>query len=415
MEHSDLALFNPDTFVQGVPHAAFRRLRAESPVYFQTEPDGVGYWAITKYNDIIDISKDPARFSSARGATNITDYAPEDLSAIQMMMINMDPPQHTKFRRLVGQGFTPRMVARMEPRIRAATTQIIDRVAKKGSADFVNEIAAELPLQVIAELLGIPTSDHRRVFDWSNRLIGFDDPEFQTSFEDGRVAAAEIWMYANELAERRRQAPGEDLVSVLINAEVDGEKLSEAEFDAFFLLLAVAGNETTRNLISGGLLALLEHPEQRERLIRDPSLIPLAVEEMLRWVTPVMYFRRTATRDTEIRGQQIREGEKVVMYYSSANRDEDIFKNADKFDVGRTPNDHLAFGTGQHFCLGHNLARLEIRVMFEELLRRMPDIQLAGPVKRLRSNFINGFKEMPIRFTPELPKREAPAVQSMYA
>jgi cholest-4-en-3-one 26-monooxygenase len=401
MRLAEVDLYNPDVFVRGVPHDAFRLLRREAPVYFHKEPSGRGYWALTKYDDVVTVGKDPGRFSSFRGGTNIQDYPAEDLSAIQMMMVNMDPPQHNKFRRLASTGFTPRMVARLEPRIRAIAKDIIDRISKTGEADFVTAIAAELPLQVIAELMGVPQEDRHKLFDWSNRLIGFDDPEFQTSLEDGKVAAMEVWMYANQLAEQRRANPGEDLVSVLVNAEIDGEKLAETELDAFFLLLAVAGNETTRNLISGGMLALIEHPEQRARLIADTSLVPSAVEEMLRWVTPVMYFRRTATRDTEMRGQKIREGEKVVMYYTSANRDEDVFPEADKFDVGRTPNEHMAFGGGQHFCLGASLARLEIRVMFEEIVRRVPDIELAGPVRRLRSNFINGFKTIPIRFTPE--------------
>jgi cholest-4-en-3-one 26-monooxygenase len=211
----------------------------------------------------------------------------------------------------------------------------------------------------------------------------------------------EMYMYANQLALERRDHPRDDLVSVLMRGEVDGERLSEMEFDSFFLLLAVAGNETTRNLISGGMLALIEHPEQRARLLTDMSLMPTAVEEMLRWVSPVMHFRRTATRDTELRGQKIREGDKVVVFYPSANRDEEIFPNADRFDVGRTPNEHLAFGIGEHFCLGSNLARLEIRLIFEELLTRLPDMELAGRVHRLRSNFIGGIKRMPVRFTPE--------------
>ncbi len=401
MRLEDVALHDPETFVRAVPHDAFRLLRAEAPVYFHRELDGPGYWAVTKYDDVVTIGKDPARFSSARGGTNIQDYPQEHLSTIQLLMLNMDPPQHNKFRRLVSQGFTPRMVAQLEPRIRQATRQIIDRVAPLGQADFVTSIAAELPLQVIAELMGVPLEDRDKLFNWSNRLIGFDDPEFQTSLEDGREAAMEMWMYANGLAESRAGKEGTDLVTVLLNAEVDGARLTEMEFDAFFLLLAVAGNETTRNLISGGLLALIEHPEQRARLLADPSLIESGVEEMLRWVTPVMYFRRTATRDTELRGVKIAEGDKVAMYYSSANRDEDIFPDSGRFDVGRAPNEHLAFGIGQHFCLGANLARLEIRVMYEELLRRLPDIELAGPVRRLRSNFINGYKEIPIRFTPK--------------
>jgi cholest-4-en-3-one 26-monooxygenase len=317
-----------------------------------------------------------------------------------MLMLNMDPPQHTKFRRLTSTGFTPRMITRMEEYIRRAAVEAVDAVIEKGSCDFVTAIAAELPLVVIADIMGVPREDRHKVFDWSNRLIGFDDPEFQTSLEDAQMAAAEMWGYANELAEDRKGKDGKDLTSVLINAEVDGHQLTEMEFDAFFLLLSVAGNETTRNLISGGMLALMEHPEQRARLMADASLLPSAVEEMLRWVTPVIHFRRTATRDVELRGQTIKENDKVAIYYSSANRDEEIFKDPMTFDVGRTPNDHIAFGIGQHSCLGLNLARLEIKLMFEEILRRMPDIELDGPVRRLRSNFINGVKSIPVKFTP---------------
>jgi cholest-4-en-3-one 26-monooxygenase len=402
MRLAEVELHDPDVFVRGVPHDALHLLRKESPIYFHAEPGGgPGFWAVTKYEDVVTVGKDPGRFSSHRGGTNIQDYPPDNLSTIQLLMLNMDPPQHNKFRRLVSQGFTPRMTAQLEPRIREAARNIIDKVAHKGTCDFVASVAAELPLQVIAELMGIPSDDRHKLFEWSNRLIGFDDPEFQTSLEGGTQAAMEMWMYANELGAARRGTPGQDLVSVLMNAEVDGAQLTEMEFDAFFLLLAVAGNETTRNLISGGMLALIEHPEQRARLLADPSLIESAVEEMLRWVTPVMYFRRTATRDTELGGVKIKENDKVVIYYTSANRDEAVFKDANKFDVGRTPNEHLAFGIGQHFCLGSNLARLEIRVIFEELLKRLPDIELAGSVRRLRSNFINGYKEIPVKFTPE--------------
>ena len=401
MRLAEVDLHTPEVFVRGVPHEAFRLLRKEAPVYFHQESHGrPGFWAVTKYEDVVMIGKDPGRFSSFRGGTNILDYPAEDLSAIQMMMLNMDPPQHNKFRKLASTGFTPRMVARLEPRIRECAKNIVDAVIAKGETDFVTSIAAELPLQVIAELMGVPQDDRHKLFEWSNRLIGFDDPEFQSSFDDGKAAAMEVWMYANSLAESRKGQTGEDLVTTLVNAQIDGEGLTEMEFDSFFLLLAVAGNETTRNLISGGMLALIEHPDQRARLLADPSLISSAVEEMLRWVTPVMYFRRTATKDTEIRGVKIKENDKVVMYYTSANRDEEVFPNADVFDVSRTPNEHMAFGGGQHFCLGASLARLEIRVMFEEILRRMPDIELNGNVRRLQSNFINGFKAIPIKFTP---------------
>jgi cholest-4-en-3-one 26-monooxygenase len=398
MRLADVELYDPDVYVRGVPHDTFRRLRAEAPVCFHDEPGGRGFWCITRYEDIAAIGKNPETFSSYRGGTNIPDYSPEDTDNIRMMMVNMDPPQHNKFRRLVSQGFTPRMTARLEPRIRQVARSILDKIDPNAVQNFVTAVAADLPLQIIAEILGIDPDERQKVFDWSNRLIGFDDPEFQTSFEDGKEAAAEIWMYASQLAEARKDKAGEDLVSVLMNAEVDGARLTEMEFDSFFLVLAVAGNETTRNLISGGMLALMEHPAEYARLVADPSLIPSAVEEMLRWVTPVMHFRRTATRDTEIRGVKIKENDKVVLYYPSANRDERVFPDSSRFDVGRTPNEHLAFGGGQHFCLGANLARLEIRVMFEELLGRYPRIELAGPVRRLRSNFINGFKDVPVRF-----------------
>jgi cholest-4-en-3-one 26-monooxygenase len=401
MRLSDVELHDPEVFVRGVPHEAFRLLRKEAPVHFHHEPGGRGFWVVSKYDDIVTVGKDPGRFSSHRGGTNILDYPPEDLSTIQLLMLNMDPPQHNKFRRLVSQGFTPRMTAKLEARIHDVARTIVDRIAAKGECDFVRAVAAELPLQVIAELLGIPLEDRGKLFDWSNKLIGFDDPEFQNNLEDGKAAAFEMWTYANQLAEARKGQHTEDLVSVLMAAEVDGIGLTEMEFDAFFLLLSVAGNETTRNLISGGLIALMENPEERARLVADPSLVPSAVEEMLRWVTPVMYFRRTATCDTELRGVRIKENDKVCVYYSSANRDEDVFPAPDRFDVGRTPNEHLAFGVGQHFCLGNSLARLEIRAMFEELVRRLPDMQLAGPVRRLRSNFINGYKQIPVRFTPE--------------
>jgi len=399
MRVDEIDLLDLDAFAaRGFPHDAFATLRREAPVYRHPEPNGPGFWVISKHSDVIHVSKRPLLFSSMQGI-NLQLVAAEELPTIQTMMLGMDPPKHSKYRRLVSGAFTPRTIAQLEPHIRQIARRIVDEVAAKGECEFVNEIAAELPLQVIAEFLGVPDEERGRIFHLSNRLIGFDDPEFQTSPDDGKIAATEMWLYANQLARARRTSPRDDIVSVLVSAEVEGEKLSELEFNNFFLLLAVAGNETTRNLISGGMLALLEHPRELRRLQSDPSLLPTAVEEMLRWVTPVAHFRRTATEDTAIRGQRIAAGERVVMFYPSANRDEEVFRAPERFDITRTPNDHLAFGIGQHFCLGSQLARLEIRIMFEELLRRLPEIELAGSVRRLRSNFINGIKSMPVRFS----------------
>lgn len=393
----DVDLSDPDVFVEGIPLGVFQRLRTEAPLYWQPEKVGRGFWCVTRYADLMAVSKDPMTFSSARGGTNIFEVPEEDLSMLRLLMLNMDPPKHNKFRRLVSTGFTARMVTQLEPHVREICRHLIDNVVERESFDFVTEIAAELPLLVIAELLGVPAADRHKLFEWSNSLVGFDDPEYHTSLETGKIASAHMWAYANQLAMERKEHPLGDLVSVLMDAEVDGDRLSEAEFDSFFLLLAVAGNETTRNLISGGMRALIEHPEERARVLADPSLLPTAIEELLRWVSPLIHFRRTATRDVEMHGKTIREGDKVVIFYPSANNDERVFVNPQTFDVSRAPNEHLAFGIGEHFCLGANLARLEIRLIFEEMLRRLPDLELAGPVRRLRSNFINGIKAMPVR------------------
>ena len=283
--------------------------------------------------------------------------------------------------------------------MRQLARDIVDRVANKGECDFVSEVAAELPLLVICELMGVPASDRRRIFDLSNRLIGFDDPEFQTSPADGEAAALEMWTYAHALGQARRATPRDDLVSDLVTGAVNGHQLSELEFNNFFLLLAVAGNETTRNAISGGLLALMEHRGQWERLLSDRALLDGAVEEIVRWVTPVIHFRRTATRATRVAGVEIGAGQKLVVWYPSANRDGSVFQRPDVFDVGRDPNPHLGFGIGEHFCLGSHLAKLEMRCLLEELLGRLPDIELAGAPRRLRSNFIHGIKRMPVRFS----------------
>jgi cholest-4-en-3-one 26-monooxygenase len=397
----DVELVDPDAYARGVPHETFAMLRREAPVHRHARDGAPPFWAITRYRDVVAVSRDWATFSSERKGAMLGE-PPEDVLATQrLMMLNMDPPRHAKLRGLVNKGFTPRMVGLLTAPIRRVCSELIDVAAERGECDFVTEIAAELPLQVIAEMLGIPQSDRHQLFEWSNTLVGGDDPEWRGTPEDAMAAAMSMYAYANELAVQRRDSPRDDLISVLMAAEVDDEQLSEMEFDLFFLLLAVAGNETTRNLISGGMLALFEHPGQWRRLLDDPALLETGVEEMLRWVTPVMHFQRTAQRDTEIAGVPIAEGERVALYYVSANRDEEVFEHPDRFDVGRSPNEHITFGGGgPHFCLGASLARLEIRIMFEELLRRAPAIQPNGHPRKLRSNFLNGIKAMPVRLDP---------------
>jgi cholest-4-en-3-one 26-monooxygenase len=400
-----LDLNSPDSFAEGFPVETFKTLRAESPVHWHppTERDPEGFWVVSRYKDVWSVSLDQATFSSARRGTvrHNRPISEEDMVGIRAQMLNMDPPLHTKYRRLVNMGFSPKRVNRLEPAIRTMAARIVDDIVQRGECDFVTDIAAELPLRVIVEMMGVPQADRHLIFDWSNKMIGFDDPDYGgASQEIGKMAAAEMFMYAHAMATDRRKCPRDDLMTVLVEAEVENEKLDDMQLNNFFLLLLVAGNETTRNSMSGGLLALMQHRDQWERLLADRTLVPSAVEEIVRWVSPVMYFVRTATRDVELRGRSIREGERVTLWYPSANRDEEVFPDGHTFDVGRNPNDHLAFGIGPHFCLGANLARMQIRVMFEELLRRLPDIELAGPVSRLRSNFIGGIKSMPVRFTP---------------
>lgn len=404
----DIDLWDKDRFVEGVPHEWFARLRREAPVFWhEGDPDFDGpqgaagpFWAVTGYDDVVTVNRDNETFSSNRGLVFMWDPDQANLEQQRLLMLNMDPPLHTRYRRLINKGFTPRMVSELESTMRKRTREIVDRVAARGECDFVVDVASELPLQVIADLMGVPQEDRHRLFDWSNRMIGADDPEYGITEEISQQASMELYAYASELAAQKRLDPKDDLVSVLTQAEVDGEKLTDLELDLFFLLLSVAGNETTRNLISHGMVALLEHPDQLERLRDHRALLPGAVEEMLRWATPVMHFRRTATRDLELGGQQIAAGDKVVIWYISANRDERVFDHPDTFDIERSPNEHVAFGGGgPHFCLGANLARLEINVMFEEILDRLHDIELSGPVSRLRSNFINGLKHVPLSFT----------------
>jgi cholest-4-en-3-one 26-monooxygenase len=398
-------VLDPGIYAAGVPHEVFRQMRAEAPVYWHEEPDGGrGFWAITCYDDVVAISKNPGTFSSARGATFVKDANDIDLPVLQSFMLNMDPPQHIRFRNLVKHSFAPKSLPGLEAGIRRTVRLIIDRVAAQGHCDFVRDVAAQLPLRVIAEMIGVPDEDRDMVYDWSNTMVGWDDPQFNENDEHqvkAQAAAMEMFQYAGALGQQRLDKPCDDLISMVMKGLVNEGGMSAMEFAAFFTLLFVAGNETTRNATSGGVLALLEHPLERQKLMQDQSLLPSAIEEILRWVSPLIYFRRTATKDTEIRGVPIRENDKVVLYYPSANRDEAQFRDAHVFNITREPNEHLAFGVGQHWCLGANLARLELRCMFEEILRRLPAIELDGEPQRLRSNFLNGIKSMPVRFPAE--------------
>ncbi|MFO7589573.1 MAG: cytochrome P450 [Acidimicrobiia bacterium] len=388
-------LFDLSRFADGPPHEEFRRLRDEAPVCFLPEPDGPGYWGVFRHADVVAVSRDPATF---RSSPRVFIQDPADPVADDQLLINLDPPRHTKLRKIVNRGFTPRQVQLLEPRVRTLVADLLDAAAASGEFDLVGDVAVELPLQVIAELVGVPLEDRHRVFALTEVTMSVGDPDLGTTEADARAAMTEMFAYADALAQARTEAPGDDLLSLILRADVDGEALTPIETDFFFMLLMNAGSETTRNLITGGMLALFEHPEQRARLLADRTLVPTAVEEMLRWVTPVMHFRRTAAVDVTVAGQEIAAGDKVVMWYPSANRDERAFPDADRFDVARTPNEHVAFGAGgPHFCLGASLARLEARILFEELLERMPALAPAGPVRRLGSNFINGIKSLPVR------------------
>jgi len=401
VDFDDIDLTDSKNFVDGVPHEWFTFLRQNAPVWWHEEADGPGFWAVTGYDDCSLVNRDYEHFSSHSKATFIWELPEEALAQQQLVMLNMDPPLHTRYRRLVNKGFTPRMVAQLHDSIHVATDRIIDNVIEEGRADFVTDIAAELPLVVIAELLGVPNEDRHKMFDWSNRMIGNEDAEYQNTEEVAQVASMELYAYASQLFAQKRADPQADLMSVLTDVEVEGEKLSDFELELFFLLLTVAGNETTRNLISGAMATFFEFPDQWERLRNDRSLLPSAVEEMLRFVTPVMNFRRQTTSPFELGGQQIGADEKVVFFHISANRDETVFENPQTFDITRHPNPHIAFGGGgPHFCLGANLARMEIRVMFEHVLDRLGDIKLDGDVQKLQSQFINGVKHIPVVFTP---------------
>jgi cholest-4-en-3-one 26-monooxygenase len=409
VQAGEINLLDPLVFENKVPHEWFTWLRHNAPVFKHQEPGGPGFWVITRYDDVVEVGRDGVTYSSEQsrgGVVALEDIeAAADISAQGRMMLTMDAPDHTRYRSLVNRGFTPRMINALSTHIREMVTKILDPALERRDCDFVTDVAAELPLQVIAEMLGVPYEDRHRLFEWSNRMIGSKDPEYAVSQDKVQQAAIEMYMYSNELAKQRREHPLDDIVTTLLKPDANGDTLSEMDFNVFFLLLAVAGNETTRNAMSHGMYALIENPDQFAMLTDNPALMPSATEEILRWASPVMFFRRNVTRDTTMRGQKFKAGDKVSIWYISANRDEDIFPNPFTFDIRRTPNQHVAFGGGgPHFCLGASLARMEMSILFEELVKRVSSVEPTGPVKRLRSNFINGLKHLPVRLTPNARK-----------
>jgi cytochrome P450 len=388
---------DPELYADGPPHELFARMRAEAPVHWSAQPDGDGFWSLTKAEDIAAVSKDTATYSSNRNGVFVREDVPLPVDVVRAVILGKDPPEHTRYRGIVQKVFTPSTINKQEDKIRARVTRLIDAICEKGECDVVKDLAVELPLQTIAEILGVPHEDRGKLFEWTNRI----EAAGTEGTEDGLAAFGEMAGYLHGLIEQRKQEPADDLITALINAEVEGERLNDLELNAFFGLLMFAGNDTTRNTSSGGVLALLEHPDQYEKLRNDPSLIPGAVEEILRWVTPVMWFRRTPTRDVEIRGTTIEEGSKLVIWYASGSRDEELVEDPMRFDVTREDLQHQAFGGGgRHMCLGNQLARLQLRILFEELPKRLPDIELAGDPERLRSAWANGLTSLPVKFTP---------------
>jgi cholest-4-en-3-one 26-monooxygenase len=390
------------TWGHSVPHDQFDRLRDSAPVYWHPEPGGRGFWAVTKHADVRAVSRDSATFSSALGATFIPDQDEEVLAQLRLTILNMDPPKHVRYRRLVSKGFTPSMIAKLVADIEVRAERVVDNVAERGECEFVEDIAAQVPVQMICEMIGLEPELWPRMFEISNLLIGArDDPDYQVVEGAQEAAAAEIYGLCDAVAADRRVNPRDDLMTALVQAEIDSERLDDLELNLFFVTLVVAGNETTRNLINHSMLALIDHPEEAQRLRDHPELWDSGVEEMLRWGSSIHNFRRTATKDTELRGVPIAAGDKIVMYYASANRDSDVFENPHRFDVARTPNDHVTFGGGgEHYCLGASLARAEIKATMRQLVTRLPDLSLNGPVNRLHSDFVNGVKTMPVKYTP---------------
>ena len=415
----EIRLGDPEFWKQppDVREGAFRMLRRERPISFHEEfydrlfPPGPGFWALSRHADIFYAGTHPKLFCSAKGATSIADIPAEFLEFFGSM-INMDDPKHGRLRRLVSSAFTARQLSRVEHDVQTAAARVIGAVAEKGTCDFVTEIAAPFPIRIICEMMGIPESQHAFVFEQTNIILGGADPEYVAENADLGAAllgsGAALSDLMKDLRRQRLSKPTEDLTSVLVHAEIDGDRLTEQEMGSFFILLVAAGNETTRNAISHGIKALCDFPDERRVWASDfDGVAPTAIEEIVRWASPVIFMRRTATCDTQLGGQTIREGDKLLLFYNSGNRDEGVFAEPYRFDVQRDPNDHVGFGGGPHFCLGANLARREITVMFRELFRRLPDLEITGEPERLVSAFIHGIKHMPCRFTPARTSAEA--------
>jgi len=422
MDLDDVDLFDLDAFQREEHHAMFKVLRAQDPVHHSLSPNGTPLWHLTKLDDVREVNRDPGLFSSEVDGVTLHNAMREESDGEDMgaamnghMMLTTDPPKHTRYRRLVSKGFTPRMINRLEELLAWRSSRIVDQVIGRGECELVEGIASELPLQAIADFVGVPQCDRRKMFDWSNAMIGADDPAVSNP-EAATAAAAELYMYSRYLVDEKKKCPADDIFSVLVGTQAEPDGLSDTEIDLFFMLMAVAGNETTRNATAHGVLALLQHPEQMQKLqstVHDDDKFLIAIDEMVRWGTPVTHFSRTATADTEIRGRQIKANDTLVLWHASANRDEEAFDQPEVFDIERFPNEHTSFGGGgAHFCLGANLARIELKLIIREIVTRMPDLELDGEVVRLRSNFIHGINKLPVRFTPG-PQLDRPAPEGI--
>jgi cytochrome P450 len=393
-------VYDPDHYTNGIPHEQFAWLRENAPIYWHDHPEGYGYWVLSKHADVVAVSRDFKTFSAERGFVLVDDLPADVLEMAQNQLLGMDPPKHGPLRRAVITRFTSKLLAELEPRVRTIARNVMHQISEPATVNFVESLAGDLPTAVICSMLEIPSDMWHTIRQWSDLQTAGSDPDLGGTPEEVNQASLEMGTYGFELASERKDKGGDDLISLLINQEIEGEKVSEMEFASLFVQLTVAGNETTRGLISSGMHELMRRPDLLVKLRNNPELLPSAVEEMLRWTCPLHYFRRTATCDTNIRGQDIKAGDRVVMLYSSANFDEEVFPDPLNFDITRQDNPHLAFGHGIHLCLGANLARMEARIFFEEFFAHFAAIEPAGDPVYIRSNMVHGFKDMPVALTP---------------